>query len=260
MAELREPSESDDISCHLQQIGMGSLICRAAKQTGDKTTNEVDARICFNCDAGRIYREVGCDAALPKIRIHRYMGGEHFNVESLLCRIRKRETTLDYCRTCALANAETTRDVVAAARGLFQAQQFHTAYKDIEKARERIRDGQFDGAITSSLSCVESALRECHVRMGQPLPDGKQIADLWKSARALLDFEELDGSGRTAALLNALGGLVVQFAALRNALGDAHGRDSRSPAASEVVAELALNVAASLATAIVRRLSQVKGA
>lgn len=259
MTEQVVPSESDDISCHLQQVGMGTLICKAAKQNGDKSTNEVDATICLNCDVGKIYRDVGCDAGLPKIRIRPYIGGSNFAIESILCRIRKRDTTLEYCRTCTLANAETTKEIVTAARGLFTAQQFHTAYKDLEQARERMRDGNFAGAITSSLSCFESALRECHVRLGTPLPDGKQVSDLWKSARTLLRFEELDASGRTATLLNTMGGMVTQLGALRNALGDAHGRDSQSPAASEVVAEIALNVAASLSTAVVRRLSQIAG-
>jgi len=260
MPEARIPTETDDVSCHLQQIGMGSLICKAAKHSGDRSTNEVDAALCFNCDAGRVYREVGCDAALPKLRIIPHMGGAHLMLESLLCRIRKRVTTLDYCRTCTLASAETTKEITAVARGLFVGQGFHTAYKDLEKARERIRDGNPDGAITSSIACLESALRECHVRLGLPLPDGRQVTDLWKSARAALRLEELDPTGRSGPLLNTLSGLVAQLGGMRNALGDAHGRDSQSPAASEIVAEIALNTAATLATAVVRRVTQLAGA
>lgn len=260
MEERHLPSETDDISCHLQQVGMGTLICRGAKQTGDKTTNEVTAAICFNCEAGKIFREVGCDAALPKIKIRPYIGDAHVDVESLLCRMRKRDTTLEYCRTCNLANAETTREVVSTARGLFAARGLHDAYKDLEKARERMRDGDFTAAITSSISSLESVLRECHHRLGEPLPDAKQLTDLWKSARNLLRFEEVDGSGRTATVLNALAGVVTHLGALRNTLGDAHGRDSRSPAASEVIAELALNTAATIATAAARRMNQLTGA
>jgi hypothetical protein len=111
-SQLPEPKENDNIDCHLQQVGMGSLICRAARQTGDKTTNEVNPTICFNCDAGKVYRDIGCDAILPKIRIYPYSGGSSFQIESLLCKIRKRETTLDYCKTCNLVNAETTRHIV----------------------------------------------------------------------------------------------------------------------------------------------------
>jgi hypothetical protein len=45
--QFQEPKENDNIYCHLQQVGMGTLICRAARQTGDKTTNEVNPTICF---------------------------------------------------------------------------------------------------------------------------------------------------------------------------------------------------------------------
>jgi hypothetical protein len=65
--DWREPSEQDNIDCHLQQVGMGTLICRAAKQSGEHSTNEVTPTICFNCDAGKVFREVGCDSVLPKI-------------------------------------------------------------------------------------------------------------------------------------------------------------------------------------------------
>lgn len=35
MQKYTQPYENDDISCHLQQIGMGALVCRAAVQKGD---------------------------------------------------------------------------------------------------------------------------------------------------------------------------------------------------------------------------------
>ncbi len=90
---MKEPSEKDDISCHLQDIGMGTLVCRAAKQTGEHTTNEVNEIICFNCPVGKIYREVGCDAITPNIRIYH---GNNFHINNLFCKIRKRNTTIDY--------------------------------------------------------------------------------------------------------------------------------------------------------------------
>lgn len=111
MDKLLMPKENDNIDCHLQQVGMGTLICRAARQTGDKTTNEVNPIFCFNCLAGKIFREVGCDAVLPKIHIYSYDQGAVPDVETLFCKIRRRETTLDFCRTCGLATAETTRQL-----------------------------------------------------------------------------------------------------------------------------------------------------
>jgi len=50
--ELIEPTEDDSIDCHLQQVGMGSLICRTAQQTGHKNTTNIYAvhRPCpFSC-------------------------------------------------------------------------------------------------------------------------------------------------------------------------------------------------------------------
>lgn len=256
--QLQEPKENDNIDCHLQQVGMGTLICRAARQTGDKTTNEVNPTICFNCPAGKIYREVGCDAVLPKIRIYPYMRGASFNVETLFCKIRKRETTLDYCRICGLATAETTRQIVSRTRGLFEAQGFYSAYKDLEKARELIRDGNFENAVTRSIACLESTMRICHEKLGKPLPSKKQVTDLWKSTRAVLHFDELDPSGATLTLMNSLSGIVTHLGGLRNTLGDAHGKGIFPPDVSEVIAELAINTASALSTAIIRRFNQIK--
>jgi hypothetical protein len=52
-------------------------------------------------------------------------------IESLFCKVRKRETTLDFCRTCGLVTAETTRQIISTARGLFEAQSFYFAYKAV---------------------------------------------------------------------------------------------------------------------------------
>ncbi len=256
--QFPEPKENNNIDCHLQQVGMGTLICRAARQTGDKTTNEVNPTICFNCPAGKIFREVGCDAVLPKIRIYPYIGGASMNVEALFCKIRRRETTLDFCRICGLVTAETTRQIVSTARGLFEAQGFYSAYKDVEKAREAIRDGNFENAITRSIACLESVMRICHEKLGQPLPSKKQVSDLWKSTRNILRFDELDPSGAMLDLMNSLSGVVTHLGGLRNTLGDAHGKGIIPPNVSENIAELAINIASTLSTAIIRRFNQIK--
>ena len=256
---MSKVQENDNIDCHLQQVGMGTLLCRAARQTGDKTTNEVNPTICFNCPAGKIFRDVGCDAVLPKIRIYSYIGGVDFHVENLFCKIRKRDTSLEYCQTCNLVTAETTRQIITTTRGLFQAQGFYSAYKDLEKARESIRDGNFENAITRSIACLESTMRICHEKIGKPLPKKKQVTDLWKSTRDILDFDALDPSGTTSALLNSLTGAISHLGGLRNVLGDAHGKGVAPPDVSESIAELAINVASTLSTMIIRRFNQVKG-
>lgn len=256
--QFPEPKESDNIDCHLQQVGMGTLICQAARQTGDKTTNEVNPTICFNCPAGKIFRDVGCDAVLPKIRIYSYGGGSSMNIESLFCKVRKRETTLDFCRTCGLVTAETTRQTISTARGLFEAQGFYSAYKDVEKAREAIRDGNFENAVTRSIACLESVMCICHEKLEQPLPSKKQVSDLWKSTRSILQFDEIDPSGATLNLMNTLSGVVTHLGSLRNTLGDAHGKGIFPPDVSENIAELAINTTSTLSTAIIRRFNQIK--
>lgn len=257
--ELPEPKEGENIGCHLQQVGMGTLICKAARQSGDKTTNEVNPAVCFNCDAGKIFREVGCDSVLPKVQIYPYHGGVSFNLETLFCKIRKRETNLDYCRTCGLVTAETTRHTVSTARGLFEAQAFYSAYKDLEKARESIRDGNFENAVTRSIACLESVMRICHEKLGESLPGKKQVTDLWKSTRKILHLDDLDPSGATLNLVNALSGVATHLGGLRNALGDAHGKGMFPPNVSENLAELAINTASTLSTVIIRRFNQTKG-
>ena len=254
-----QPDENDSIDCHLQQVGMGTLLCRAARQTGDKTTNEVNPTICFSCPAGKIFREIGCDAILPKIRIYPYSGGSSARIETLFCKIRKRDTTLEYCETCNLVTAETTRQVISTTRGIFQAQGFYSAYKDLEKAREAIRDGNFENAITRSIACLESTMRICHEKLGKALPQKKQVTDLWKSTRDILDFAALDPSDAIPALMNSLTGAISHLGSLRNTLGDAHGKGVVPPDVSESIAELAINTASTLSTLIVRRFNQVKG-
>lgn len=256
--QFLEPKENDNIDCHLQQIGMGTLICRAARQTGDKTTNEVNPTICFNCPAGKIFREVGCDAVLPKIRIYPFNDRTAKKVEALFCKIRKRDTTLDFCHTCGLVTAETTRKIVSTTRGLFEAHGFYSAYKDIETVRKAIRDGNFENAVTRSISCLESVMRICHEKLRQPLPSKKQVSDLWKSTRNILRFDELDPSGATLGLMNSLSGVVSNLGMLRNKLGDAHGKDLLSPDVTENMAELAINTASTLSTTIIRRFNQIE--
>ena len=256
--QFQKPSETDNVSCHLQQIGLGTLICRAAKQTGDGGSNETDAEVCFNCPTGKVYRDVGCDAASSKVHLSPHCGGVSVNFGDLFCKIRKRETTLEYCRTCGLVMAETTRQNVSIARGLFQGSAFFAAYRDIEAAREGIRDGKFDNTITRSISCLESVARTIHEKLGAPLPNKLQVTELWKSARKALKYDELDPTGAVTGLLNTLAGTVCRLGEMRNILGDAHGKGALPPAVSESFAELALNCAAALATAMIRRFLQLE--
>jgi len=257
--KLQQPSEADSVECHLQEVGMGTLICRAAAH-GDKTTNEVTPDICFNCDAGKVYRETGCDAISPRIRFFPYSGGVMPRLTGLFCRLRKRDTTLEECLACELVPAETTKLILTKARGLFQAEEFYSAYQDIEASRKALRDGNFENAVTRATSCVESVMRAIHEALGTDLPSKKQLSDLWKSTRALLSFEDMAESETFPMLLNALSGVMNHLGGMRNTLSDAHGKGSSRPDVSAGIAELAINVASTLSTMIIRRFRQVEGA
>jgi len=239
---------------------MGTLVCRAARQSEGNTTNEVNPTICFNCSAGKVFREVGCEAVLPKIRIYPFLGSDGLMPieEALFCKIRKRNTTLDFCRTCGLVNSETTRQIISTTRGLFEAQGFYSAYKDLEKARESIRDGNFEHTITRSIDCLESVMKICHEKLAKSLPSSETVTDLWKSTRVLLAFDKLDSYKATLNLANALSGVVSHLGRLRNKLGDAHGKGISTPDISESIAELAMNIAATLSTVIIRRFNQIR--
>lgn len=254
----QQPNEDDDISCHFQNEGTGTLICRAAKLSGQYSTNETTPKICFNCEVGKIFRNIGCDSVSPQLRIMRADDCNIPIVESLFCHIKKRPTTLEECRKCNLVIADTTKEILTTVRGLFQALEFYSAYKDIEEARKAFRDGNFKNTITRSISCLESTMKTCHDKLNVTLPNKQQISDLWKSTRNILDFDNIDPTSSTEILLNTLNGVVTQLGRLRNSLSDAHGRGIIDPEVSESIAELAINVSGTISTIILRRYNQLK--
>jgi len=256
--EPRVPDENESIACHFQSSIPGSLICKAARLIGQDSTNEVNASICAECPAGRIYREIGCDSISPKIRIFSYHGGSDAEVRGLFCSKRGRETTFEYCKSCNIVVADTTRQIVNNARSLFERYEFYSAFKFLEKARKEMRDGDLEGVITSSIAIFESVMKSCHEKKDVPLPDAKQVTGLWKSTRKIL---ELDKSGRPdeiTNLLNVLFGVVSGLGRLRNELGDAHGKGESLPVVTEMMAELSLNTAATLATSVIRIYAELK--
>ncbi len=257
--EYSEPTETDNVDCNFQKLGKGSLICGAAHRGSQHSTDETDAMVCFNCEAGKIFRDVGCDSASPQVHLMKYGGGGlSFDVRSILCKRRRRQTTLEYCRSCGLASAETTKSIVGTVNGLFQGEGFYKAYQNLKNARDALRDGEYDRVISQSVSALESVLRICHEKFDKDLPKGKKVTDYWKSASKILGFDKL-GEGQTVlALLNSLSGVTSHLGSMRNSLSDAHGRGQQSPEASEALAELALNTASTLATISIRRYKEIR--
>jgi len=98
---MQEPTENDNTNCHLQKLGKGTLICQEARGP----TNEVNRFICFNCDVGKNFREIGCCEVRPSsgTRLVEADGGNILVNGPLFCNHHKRETSLDVCRTCERA-------------------------------------------------------------------------------------------------------------------------------------------------------------
>lgn len=249
--------DTDNINCHLQNIGMGTLICKAAKQDGNSNTNEVNPEDCYSCVAGKIYRELGCDAILPQMRIMRHSGGNRILIQQLLCKTKKRYTDYKHCESCNLRAAETTKAILSTVTSLFSSNEFYSSYKDIEKARVSIRDGNFDTAITNSISSAESTMRIIHDKLNKSLPKSCTITELFKSTREILKLDDIDKEEVVLKLINVLNGLVTSFASLRNALSDAHGRGDSSLNVQEYIAELSLNISCTLSTFLVRRFIEI---
>jgi hypothetical protein len=105
---------------------------------------------------------------------------------------------------------------------------------------------------------LESTIKTCHDELGKPLPNKKQITDLWKSARNILEFDKMDNTGATENLLNSLSGAVMHLGGLRNVLSDSHGKGKYPPEVSENIAELAINISSTPSTMILRRYIQIK--
>ena len=255
---VTELPDEENIECPFQAIGKGTLICKCSDISPDYTTNVTSPTLCSNCDIGKLYRDIGCDAFTANVIIIR--GREKIiRVKSILCTKRKRETNLANCRTCTLVTAPTTKEILSTARGLFQFDDFYSAYQSIEDSRKNLRDGDYDGALTSSVSSLESVMKIILDRLDKPYPQTQDLTSLWKTVREALKSDEISTSDRITPLLNSLFGVVSQLGGIRNQLSDAHGRGEISPEVPYMLAELAINTSSTLSTLLIRRFRQIKG-
>jgi hypothetical protein len=255
-----------DISCHLQEISRGIIRCLVPNESRVGNTDRVTAENCYKCEVGKIYREVGCDQLTPDIVITQQTVDQpvgylaRVTVTGINCGRRLRQTTLDQCRVCSLVPAETTKELVTATLGLFQAQGFTSAYSDLLEARNDTRDGDYDDAIGKAISGLESTMICVHEKVAADLPSVTTLTNLWKSTKVLLRFDEITtgASGNVVPLVGSLSGLIGHLGAMRNALSDSHGKGLVPAEVSEAIAELAINAAATMSTVIVRRYKQLE--
>lgn len=251
-------TDEDSVDCHLQQTGMGGLLCRAA-QAGEHLTNEVNPEDCFACPIGKVFREVGCDSITSKLTIMQFIGGHRlYSSPDLFCREKKRPTTYEDCLKCDLVTAETTRATIRTARELIESEMMYEARKHLQRGYESLQSGDFDTTIAQSVSCLESVLQCVHERFATPLPKVISITELWKSSRKALKLDELAEARPIEPLLGTTAGLVTHLGSLRNTFSDAHGHGKIQLPVSQMAAELAINLASALTTAVIRRIKQLE--
>ena len=257
--------EDANIDCLYQRTSTGYLKCRAADlSVGKDATDEVTEDICHKCDAGKIYREIGCKEFWPKTRIFglRSIGGVphfHFTIERIFCNRRKRETNYEYCKTCALVTSPQTERVYKEALTLFDSSGFDSTKSILENARkELIANGNPEGCITSSVSSLESTLKLILDKLGKPYPKKEQLTQLWSSVKAELKLGDEISTPLIQQVMGSLTGGVSGLAGIRNALSDAHGKGEISPDVFESYAELSMNLSASISTFLIRRFKEIK--
>lgn len=143
-------------------------------------------------------------------------------------------------------------------KGLFETEKFYTAYKDLETARKCLRDGDYDGAITSSVSCLESVIKTILDRMDIQYPSDEAVTSLWKAVRVPLQLDTIISTEHTIALLGNLTGTVQYLGGMRNKISDAHGKGEVAPEVPYMLAELAINSASVITTLLIRRYIQLR--
>lgn len=104
--------------------------------------------------------------------------------------------------------------------------------EQIQKAETKIKEGDFDGAITNARSLLEAALKELEVTLDSDPPqyDG-DLPKLYKRVQKLLSLEpgRKDIEGPLKQVLSGLVSVVGGIAGLSNRMGDRHAR-SYNPA------------------------------
>ncbi|WP_197442225.1 abortive infection family protein [Thalassoglobus polymorphus] len=100
--------------------------------------------------------------------------------------------------------------------------------EQIEKSEQKIRDGDYDGAITNARSLLEGIMRDIEIEIDPNAPkkyDGDMVK-LYKRVQKLLNLEpgRSDIETPLKQVLSGLNSVISGIAALRNRMSDAHAR------------------------------------
>lgn len=249
-----------NIDCPYQYQNAGTMICKIALKPDafTTTTTEVTPQACYECLVGRIYRELGCDKISGKIRIYMTLGKDEFEIENLWCSLRKRNTDYEYCLTCPYIGTRFSAPILEKTLDYFKKLGFSAAKENLEKARERLLNGDSETAITNSISAVESTFKAILDKLKEPYPKKEQITTLWKSIKDKLHLGDEVSAPHLVNLLGSISGCVSAMGGLRNEISDAHGKGLISASVYDSYAELSLNLSASICLFIIRRYQELK--
>src|SRR5680860_231103 len=127
-----------------------------------------------------------------------------------------------------------------------------------QKALER-KQLEPEGAITLARTLIESILKHILDEQGIKYNDGAELPDLYKDvAKSLNLAPEHHQEQIFKQILGGASGIVSGLGALRNKLGDAHGKSKNSVKPSERHSELAVNLAGAMAIFLFKTYKETK--
>lgn len=127
-----------------------------------------------------------------------------------------------------------------------------------QKALER-KQLEPEGAITSARTLIESILKYILDEQGIKYNNGIELPELYKEvAKSLNLAPEQHQEQIFKQILGGANGIVSGLGALRNKLGDAHGKSKKSVKPSERHSELAVNLAGSMAIFLFKTFRETK--
>ncbi|MCG2419361.1 abortive infection family protein [Aequorivita sp. F47161] len=139
---------------------------------------------------------------------------------------------------------------------VFDESHIHSQWK---KAIER-QQSEPEGAITAARTLIESVLKHILDEQKIPYNDGAELPDLYKEvAKSLNMAPEQHQEQIFKQILGGASGIVSGLGALRNKLGDAHGKSKNSVKPLERHSELAVNLAGAMTIFLFKTFKETKG-
>lgn len=127
-----------------------------------------------------------------------------------------------------------------------------------QKALER-KQTEPEGAITSARTLIECVLKYILDELEVEYNDGADLPDLYKVVAKTLNLApELHQEQIFKQILGGASSIISGLGALRNKLGDAHGKSKVSVKPSERHSELAVNLAGSMAIFLFKTFKETK--